>query len=82
MVTLKDISDSGLDNIVMNISDIIMRHQADNFDNRGLQLEKLWITPEACYWFYKLLLPYKGSVLINDKVLDLLKQGTNNPDEL
>lgn len=82
MVTLKDISDYGLDNLVMNISHIIMRHQAVNVDGKGLQLESAWISPEGCYWLYKLLSPYKGSVLIDDMVLEILKQGTNNPDEL
>lgn len=82
MVTLNDISEHGLYNIVMNISLIIMRHQSENNDDRGLQLDKTWITPEGCYWLYKLLAPHKGSCLIDDKVLDLLKQGTNNPDEL
>lgn len=82
MVTLKDISDYGLDNLVMNISHIILRHQTKYLDGKGLQLENTWISPEGCYWLYKFLSPYKGSILINDKVLDLLKQGTNNPDEL
>lgn len=82
MVTLKDISDSGLDHLVMNISHIILRHKTMYLDGKGLQLEKTWISPEGCYWLYKLLSPYKGSVLINDEVLELLKQGTNNPDEL
>lgn len=82
MVTLEDISDHGLYNIVMNISLILTRHMAKNHDGKGLQLDKTWITPEGCYWLYKLLSPHKGSILIDDKVLEILKQGTNNPDEL
>lgn len=82
MVTLKDISDVGLSYIVMNISDMIMRHHNPNWDSKGLRLDKSWITPEGCYWLYKFLSEYGGHVLVNPKVLEWLKQGTNNPDEL
>lgn len=82
MVTLNDISDYGLNILAYNISMILKRHLSENFDSKGLQLENYWITPECCYWLYKLLSPYKDGILIDDKVLDLLKQGTNTPDEL
>lgn len=78
---LENFSEEGMMNVVMNLNDIItynMRPQKE----KGLTIGNTWITPEGCYWLYKLLKPYKSTSLVDDKALNALKNGTNCPETL
>ena len=78
---LKNISDEGLRNVIMNINDIIQRNM-DVTKGSGLQVGNEWITPEGCYWLYRLLEPARGTCLVSDTVLNALRNGTNAPETL
>lgn len=80
-VTINGIGDSGLNNIIMSVNDIIKRNMIIR-EGDGLQVGHEWITPESCYNLYKLLSLHKGSCIVDDKVLDALKNGTNHPESL
>lgn len=82
MVEIEKISQYGLDNVLMNVSDLIMNHSRFSSQGEGLQLEHTWITPEGCYWLYMFLSSDKTGFLVSPKVLNLLKQGTNHPNLL
>lgn len=78
---LENISYLGIRDIIMNINDIIQRNM-EVTKGGGLQVGKEWITPEGCYWLYRLLETERGTTLVDDTVLDALRNGTNEPDTL
>lgn len=82
MVHLQNLSEDGLQNIIMNVADIIDSHYCLSSPNCGMQLESGWISPEGCYWLYKLLSMDKTGVLVRPRVLEHLKNGTNHPETL
>lgn len=82
MVTIENISEQGLQNIMMNVADIIDSHFSNSSPECGMQLEHQWITPEGCYWLYKLLSLDETHVLVRPGVLEHLKNGTNHPETL
>lgn len=82
MVKIENISKQGLQNIIMNVSDIIDSHFCNSSPGHGMDLENQWITPEGCYWLYKLLSSDETNVLTRPRVLERLKNGTNHPDLL
>ena len=82
MIKIEDISEQGLQNIIMNVADMIDYHFCNSSPEHGLQLENQWITPEGCYWLYKLLSQDQSGVLVRPRVLERLKNGTNHPELL
>lgn len=82
MVTIENISEQGLQNILMNVASIIDSHFCNSSPESGMQLDKEWITPEGCYWLYKLLSLDETRVLVSNRVLERIKNGTNHPESL
>ena len=82
MIQIENISEYGLQNLLMNINDIVNLYAIRSFPECGLQMKDNWITPEGCYWLYKLLSNDESGVLVRPKVLELLKNGTNHPELL
>lgn len=82
MVKIENLSEQGLQNIIMNVADIIDSHFCNSSPECGMQLENQWITPEGCYWLYKLLSQDTTGVLVRPRVLEHLKHGTNHPETL
>lgn len=82
MVQIENLSDEGLNNIIMNVADIINAHYCNSSPLSGMYMEHHWITPEGCYWLYKLLSLDNSGVLVNPRVLEHLKNGTNHPELL
>lgn len=82
MVTIENISEQGLRNIIMNVADMIDSHFCHSEPECGMQLEQEWLTPEGCYWLYKLLSQDQSGVLVRPRVLERLKNGTNHPETL
>lgn len=82
MIKMENLSEEGLKNIIMNVSDIIDSHYCNSSYKDGMQLEHAWITPEGCYWLYKLLSLDQSGVLVRPRVLEHLKNGTNHPETL
>lgn len=79
--TFNNISDYGWENILMNVSDIIQFNMIET-ESKGLQIGHEWLSPEGCYWLYKLLATGRETILVSDKVLDALRNGTNYPESL
>lgn len=65
----------------MAVNDIIRANMNTKY-NDGLQIGNEWITPENCYWLYKLLETQRGTCLVDEAVLNALKNGTNHPETL
>lgn len=65
----------------MAINDIIAENGIQS-STTGLQVGKTWLTPETCYWLYKLLNLEHDSCLVSDKTLRLLCESTNHPESL
>lgn len=82
MVKIENISEQGLQNILMNVADMIDSHFCNSSPECGMQLEHQWITPEGCYWLYKLLSSDETNILFRSRVLKYLKMGTNHPETL
>lgn len=82
MIQIENLSEDGLNNIIMNVSDIISEHFVSSEPRHGMQLTYTWLTPEGCYWLYKLLSNDQSGVLANKEVLVNLKHGTNYPELL
>ncbi len=82
MVQIENLSEEGLNNIIMNVADMIDSHYCYSHPENGMRLEHGWITPEGCYWLYKLLSLDQSGVLVRPRVLDRLKDGTNHPETL
>ena len=82
MVTIENLSEQGLLNIIMNVADMIDSHFSQSKPECGMLLEHQWITPEGCYWLYKLLSQDQSGVLVRPRVLEHLKNGTNHPEML
>lgn len=82
MVQIENLSEQGLQNIIMNVADMIDYHYRNSRPEGGMQLEHQWISPEGCYWLYKLLSLDKSGVLVRPQVLERLKNGTNHPEML
>lgn len=82
MVQIENLSEQGLENIIMNVADIIDFHFCNSSPECGMQLEYLWISPEGCYWLYKLLSMDQSGELVHPRVLERLKAGTNHPETL
>lgn len=82
MIKIENLSEEGLRNIIMNVSDVIDAHYCNSSYESGMQLEHTWITPEGCYWLYKLLSLDQSGVLVSPRVLERLKNGTNHPETL
>lgn len=82
MIKIENLSEEGLMNIIMNVSDVIDSHYCNSSCECGMQLEHTWITPEACYWLYKLLSIDRTGILVRPWVLERLKNGTNHPETL
>lgn len=82
MINIENLSDEGLNNVIMNVSEIIDRHFVSSEPEHGMQLQHTWVTPEGCYWLYKLLSNDQSGILVSKKVIENLKQGTNHPELL
>lgn len=82
MVRIEQLSEHGLQNIIMNVADMIDSHFCYSSPECGMQMGHEWITPEGCYWLYKLLSLDQSGVLVRQRVLDHLKNGTNHPETL
>lgn len=82
MVQIENLSEQGLQNIIMNVADMINSHYCNSCPEHGMQMEHQWITPEGCYWLYKLLSLDQSGVLVKPQVLERLKNGTNHPETL
>ena len=82
MVEIENLDEQGLQNIIMNVADMIDLHYCKSIPGCGMQMEHEWITPEGCYWLYKLLSLDKSGVLVRPRVLERLKNGTNHPETL
>ena len=82
MVQIENLSEQGLQNIIMNVAEMIDSHYCNSSPECGMQMEHQWITPEGCYWLYKLLSIDQSGVLVRPRVLNNLKQGTNHPESL
>lgn len=82
MVQIENLSEQGLWNIIMNVADIIDSHFCNSSPECGMEMEHEWISPEGCYWLFKLLSQDQSGVLVRRGVLDKLKNGTNHPEML
>lgn len=82
MVKIENLSEQGLQNILMNVADIIDTHYCYSSPKGGMQMQNLWITPEGCYWLYKLLSNDQTGILVGRRVLERLKIGSNHPETL
>lgn len=82
MIQIENISEAGFQHLLMDISEIINFNAIESSPEHGLLTKGAWITPEGCYWLYKFLSNDESHVLVNTKVLALLKNGTNHPELL
>ena len=78
---LEEINESGLEFIIMAINDII-ENSGKKTKGDGLYVGHTWLTPETCYWLYKLVNIERESCLVSEKTLRLLREGTNHPESL
>ena len=76
MTTLDNISEHGLNYIIMAINDIIEENGLQT-STAGLQVGKTWLTPETCYWLYKIVSIKENSAIVSEKTLKFLKESTN-----
>lgn len=81
MLSIENLNEHGLHFVIMGINDIISRNMKVS-ETYGLYVGNVWLTPETCYWLYKLLENKKGSCLVSNEVLEALKNGTNHPETL
>lgn len=77
----EEINEHGLEMIIMAINDIIETNGCQTRSD-GLYVDHTWLTPETCYWLYKLVSTMRDSCLVSDKTLRLLREGTNHPELL
>ena len=78
---LEEINEHGLEYIIMAINDII-ENSGCQTNRDGLYVDHTWLTPETCYWLYKLVNLMRDSCLVSEKTLRLLREGTNHPESL
>ena len=81
MNKFEEISDHGQEYIVMAINDMIQSNM-NNSCSDGLCVGANWLTPESCYWLYKLLSNWSETCLVDSAVLQALKNGTCHPESL
>lgn len=77
MITLDNINEHGLDYIIMAINDIIEENGIQT-STAGLQVGETWLTPETCYWLYKIVCIRENSAIVSEKTLRFLKESTNS----
>lgn len=74
-------SESEFENVIMAISDIIASNKGRECSS-GLYVGDNWLTPFQCYCLHRFLSVKRGSCLVDDSVLELLRLGTNHPETL
>lgn len=79
MANFNSLSEHGQKYIIMAVNDLIKENLKVK-DGAGLYVGKHWLTPESCYWLYKLLSQEAESCLVSSDVLSALKRGCNCPD--
>lgn len=81
MIQIENLSPTGLESVMMNLSELIQNHCQRCAPGEGMQLFNQYITPEGCYWLYQFLRNGR-EVHVSPTTLALLKNGTNHPELL
>lgn len=81
MITLENLNEYGLQYVLMAINDLVAESGVDTYQH-GMLIGRTWLTPETCYWLYKLLSSKRGSAIVSDAALSKLRNGTNHPESL
>lgn len=82
MIKIENLSELGLQHIIMDLVEMIDSHCLEEQNGKGLQMENCWITPEGCYWLYRLIQNCWNTDPAVTRVREMLKNGTNHPEEL
>lgn len=82
MLQIENLTGFGLQQIIFDVAEMIDSHCLEEQDGAGLQMENCWITPEGCFWLFKLLQNASCDSPTLARVREMLKQGTNHPEEL
>lgn len=82
MIEIENFSKIGLEHIILDVAEMIDSHCLEEQDGLGLRMENCWITPEGCYWLFKLMQNTSYVDPAIARVKEMLKQGTNHPEEL
>lgn len=79
MIQLTNINEHGLLYIRMAIIDMVINEGSDPKPGHGMYVGGTYLTPETCYWLYKLL---KGSpdLYAIRTAMDMLRNSTNDPE--
>lgn len=82
MLQIENLNETGLCYLIMDVAEMIDSHCLEEQKGPGLQMENCWITPEGCYWLFKLMQNARYNDATIARVRNMLKQGTNHPEML
>lgn len=81
MIELTNISEHGLRYICMAIIDMVINDGENSRTGHGMYVGGTYLTPETCYWLYKLL-QESPELYATRTAMDMLAKGTNAPESL
>ena len=81
MIQLTNISEHGLKYICMAIIEMVINDGNNPQPGLGMNLGGTYLTPETCYWLYKLL-QESPELYAKRTAMDMLSKGTNSPETL
>ena len=81
MIQLENINEHGLKYICMAIIEMVVNDGCNPRPEHGMNVAGTYLTPETCYWLYKLL---KECPDLHAKrtAMEMLSKGTNHPEML
>jgi len=81
MVQIENLNEHGLQLVIMAIEEMFGENIRFSNIMSVPYFSKWWLTPETCYYLYKLLTTYP-ELHVNPHLLSLLKNGTDHPETL
>lgn len=81
MIELTNINEHGLAYICMAIIDMVINDGEKAEKGLGMYVGGTYLTPETCYWLYKLL-QESPELYAKRTAMDMLSKGTNAPETL
>ena len=81
MIQLENINEHGLMYICMAIIDMVVNDGRDPRPEQGMNVGGTYLTPETCYWLYKLLQECP-ELHAKRTAMEMLSEGTNHPEIL
>lgn len=81
MIQLTNINEHGLKYISMAIIDMVTLDGSNPQPEHGMYVGGTYLTPETCYWLYKLL-QESPELYAKRTAMEMLRKGTNAPETL